>query len=217
MTRLVDHTGRRYGRLTADSLSGVVEGRTVWNFLCDCGNEVTMAVYRVVGGSTVSCGCFRNEQLGAVNRTHGLSKHPLYQIWKGMKARCYNEKNPSYHNYGGRGIKVCDRWRDSVEDFIEDLGERPSLSHTIDRIDNDGNYEPDNCKWSTKEEQSQNTRGVVGASSIYRGVSWDKSRKKWYGELTFKKGRYRLGSFKDELECHKAVEKKRNQLFKEEI
>lgn len=106
-----------------------------------------------------------------VNVRHGLSKHPLYNTWKSMLDRCYVETSISYHNYGGRGITVCAEWH-SVENFIKDMGDRPTPEHELDRTNTDGNYEPSNCKWSTKVEQAYNRRNVAG-------VCWDKSRNKW--------------------------------------
>ena len=102
-------------------------------------------------------------------KTHGMKKTSIYNTWCNIKARCYNINNPRYKSYGGRGITVCARWKDSFENFFNDIGERPSKLYTIDRIDNEGNYTPDNCKWSTQLEQQNNKRS--NRLLIYNGVT----------------------------------------------
>jgi hypothetical protein len=119
-------------------------------FLCGCGNVKELRVAAVKYSGVVSCGC----SVGW--KTNGASKHPLYQTWSNMKQRCYNPKIPRYKNYGARGITVCDRWRDSFKNFLEDMGERPSREQSIDRINNNKGYSKSNCKWSTRLEQAQN-------------------------------------------------------------
>jgi len=97
----------------------------------------------------------------------GIARHPLYSTWAGMRERCYKTFNISYPNYGGRGIKVCDRWQNSFRNFYDDMGDRPSPSHTLDRLDNNKDYSPENCAWSTKEEQGSNKRNTI--KLFYRG------------------------------------------------
>lgn len=116
---------------------------------CSCGREVAVRFGHLRSGHSVSCGCVK----GSLS---SLSSLPEYRIWKGMKRRCYRPKSRGYAGYGGRGIKVCDRWRESFENFLEDMGERPSTEYSIDRIDSDGDYEPGNCRWATRSEQSRN-------------------------------------------------------------
>lgn len=143
--------GQKFERLTALRPSA---RHGYWEFLCDCGQQITALLGNVKRGRTQSCGC-----LGQERRTkHGLASTPEYSSWTSMMNRCYNPSDPSYPRYGGAGIRVCAAWRDSVKQFIADMGQRPSLSHTLDRIDNTKGYCPENCRWATKQQQSQNKR-----------------------------------------------------------
>ena len=125
---------------------------------CDCG------VVKIVNLASVRCGQSRSCKRcsgSMASRTHGGWKSTEYHVWAGMKQRCHNPKCAHYARYGGRGIKVCDRWQKSFAAFLEDVGHRPSLGHSLDRIDNDGNYELGNCRWATKDEQGLNKRQVI--------------------------------------------------------
>lgn len=126
---------------------------------------------------------------------HGMTDTPEYYSWKCMKDRCFYVKNPAYSDYGGRGIKVCEKWFNSFTAFYEDMGPRPSSSHTIDRINGDGDYEPNNCRWATKLEQSINQRKRKDNTSGYRGISWNKSGEKWNPYIHRKGKKIHLGYF----------------------
>lgn len=155
--------GQRYGRLI--SINRIkTSRRSRWLFRCDCGSKHVADAAHVRNGSIRSCGCLHREGLAIrariQNRTHGLTKSPEYRTWRGMVNRCRNPRNPDYPYYGGRGIEVCDRWR-SFENFLVDMGPRPSLKYSIERREVNGNYEPGNCRWATTAEQSVNRRNTV--------------------------------------------------------
>lgn len=154
-----DLTGRRFGRLTVleKNLSNMYHSR--WDCLCDCGNTTTVYGSSLVQGKTRSCGCLIKDTMRAVHGTHLESHSRLHNIWSGMKERCFNPQSYNYKNYGGRGITVCDEWKDnyiSFRDWALSHGYSPDLS--IDRIDVNGVYEPDNCRWATMKEQQTNKR-----------------------------------------------------------
>lgn len=160
--RRKDFTGQKFGRLMVTGYTGRKRGLHYEVLcLCECGNILETATTSLVQGSRVSCGCHQIK--------HGMCDSQEYSSWKGMKSRCYVTSNARYHDYGGRGIEVCERWRNSFENFYADMGGKPTPLHSIEREDVNGHYEPGNCVWATPAEQSRNKR-FFGSKTNARGV-----------------------------------------------
>lgn len=160
-SRRRDVTGQRFGRLVALFDVGIAKRRH-WCCRCDCGTERIVPVDALTSGKTRSCGCLKAEIISAgAHMTHGHApvrgpQSPTYQSWRGMLARCNQPSSQAFKNYGARGVTVCQRWRE-FKNFLADMGERPT-GLTLDRINNDGIYEPSNCRWATRAQQTANRR-----------------------------------------------------------
>ena len=166
--------GLVFGRLTVVKRS-YDKPYIAWECVCLCGNTIVVEGKRLRRGGTKSCGCLRKEMITESNTKHGYTKGGVipseYMAWMAMKRRCYDKSHPSYEDYGGRGILVCDRWLNSFENFIKDMGPKPGPEYSLDRWPNNetGNYEPGNCRWGTDQEQSNNRRSNHWIE--YRGES----------------------------------------------
>lgn len=156
---VVDHSGQTFGRLTVIGRADFnINEQATWECRCECGKVRYIPGSWLRIGKTRSCGCLRSEITSARKRTHGASNTLLYGVWLSMKRRCDCPTLKGFKDYGGRGIRVCERWKVSFEAFAADVGPRPSERHTLDRVNNDGDYEPSNVRWATWEEQAVNRR-----------------------------------------------------------
>jgi hypothetical protein len=203
----IDLTEKRFGRLIAvEEAPKNKHGNTMWECLCDCGNKISVPASHLRSGNTKSCGCYEHDLLVERNTKHGLGHHQIYSVWKDMLRRCYNPANKHYKYYGGRGIAVCDEWKDNPKAFIawaENHGWKKKLD--IDRFNNDKGYSPNNCRFATRSGNLLNTRLLhAGNSTGFRGVSWHKKTKKYRADIQVEGKRHWLGTFPSAVEAAKA-------------
>lgn len=165
MSKVVDITGQMFGKLLVISrVPNAKNGKAVWNCKCDCGNAVTVWGSNLRNGHTKSCGCLISKITCQRNTVHGKARTRIHNVWKGMKQRCTNQNNHKYKNYVGRGITVCDEWKNSFQAFYDHISTLPNFGekgYSLDRINNDGNYEPGNVRWATAHMQRINQRKRV--------------------------------------------------------
>lgn len=188
-----DLIGKKFGKLLAIKYVGGMETKTGkiyghWLCLCDCGNQKNIPRYKLVQGQSECCGC---------EKQNPFSKHPVYSVYNAMRAGCCNPGNADYYNYGGRGIKICDRWLEpkgkGFLNFLQDMGERPDKAE-LDRVCPDSDYEPINCRWVNESVQAFNTRISKKNTSGRTGVQWSKRKKNWQIYIGFNSQRIYLGS-----------------------
>ena len=158
--------GDKFNRLTAINFQFRRKKKDYWLFRCDCGKEKVIQAANVKYGHTKSCGCYNIEMTIRRSKTHGMTNIPEHHTWNLMRQRCSDKNYHLYHRYGGRGIKVCKRWlgKNGFQNFYSDMGKRPISKTSLDRVNNNGNYEPNNCRWATMKEQANNTKKNIFVS-----------------------------------------------------
>jgi hypothetical protein len=174
MTTALDLTGKKFGILTAINRIGTKDRQALWLCKCECGNEKIIKASSLNTNKCTSCGCLRGKKIAESNiknkTTHNKSGSRIYWIWSSMIERCTNKKNKQYKHYGDRGIKVCEEWRNSFENFYKDMGDRPINKSSLGRIDNDKGYYKENCRWETYNQQANNKRNnkryIIGEENL---------------------------------------------------
>ena len=206
--KAVHPIGQKFGMLTITGISHYTDNWMVaYSATCDCGKTDHVVLRSTLyhpNRNTRSCGCIR--------KTHGKSGSDTYSVWDHMKQRCLNPNNSRYHQYGGRGIGICERWM-SYENFLEDMGERPSKEFSIDRIDNDKGYSPDNCRWATATQQMRNQSIKSTNKSGVRGVHLSSRGNRWIAQIAVNKKTKHLGCFLTKEEAIAARKKAEKEMW----
>lgn len=211
VSRAIDITGHKFGRWTVIERAGGggKNKKATWLCRCECGTEKVVRGDVLRRGVSRSCGCYRDERQRATVTRHGHwvggEATPEWRAWNAMLQRCTKPSHEKYPNYGGRGIRICDRWAESFENFLKDMGMRPSARHSLDRIDNDGDYEPGNCRWATAEQQNRNRRPPKVSKTGVAGVHMDNGR--YRAVIKVNDEQISLGSFRTLQEAVKARRK----------
>lgn len=202
--------GYCFKNVTVTALLGYRNNHQYVRYSCVCGVIKETRIYSIINSENFNCGCINRSNLSIRRHSHGKSKSKEYQTWTRMKGRCYNKNNNDYPEYGGRGITVCDRWLCSFDNFLEDMGSRPE-GFSLDRIDVNAGYTPENCRWTTAQQQAYNQRVYKSNKSGKSGVTWSKKSEKWEVRISKDGVEYFLGLFTSldgAIECRESAELK---------
>lgn len=215
MGKIINLKGKRFGRLfvTKEAKQRTRDAKVMWHCKCDCGSNSIVCGNQLRQGITRSCGCLRIDVLIKNVRKHGKTETNTYRSWCSAKRRTTNKNNSDWKYYGGRGISMCKRWRESFQVFFEDMGECPS-GMTLERIDNNGHYEPENCRWATRKEQANNARNNIIIKYKNRKFTMAQYCRLFDLNYTFFRKRYRYRNLSVAMATAEAISYKIQQAMK---